>query len=182
MSKRIFNSFILLGLFIVSSCATIVGDKTQLIGVASSPDEAAIRITDEKGETVFKGETPAQVTLKKSDGSYFGGKSYVVTISKEHYRPVDVKIESGVNGWYVAGNIVFGGIIGWLIVDPFNGAMYNLSPEHISETLSEESEESSGEPASKILENRGSISIVLIQNVPTHLRSKMKRIHGPYDS
>ena len=50
-------------------CATIVGDKTQLVSVASTPDEAVIDIKDEKGIAVFKGKTPATGTLDKSDGT-----------------------------------------------------------------------------------------------------------------
>ncbi|MDY5520178.1 hypothetical protein, partial [Campylobacter lanienae] len=29
-----------------------------------------------------------------------------------------------------AGNFIFGGLLGWLIVDPATGAMWNLKPEH----------------------------------------------------
>ena len=34
-------------------CATIVGDKTQLVSVASTPDEAGIEINKEEGNGVF---------------------------------------------------------------------------------------------------------------------------------
>jgi len=34
--------------------------------------------------------------------------------------------------WYLAGNIVFGGIAGWLIVDPLTGAMWRLSPKEVN--------------------------------------------------
>ncbi|WP_342358093.1 hypothetical protein [Arsenophonus nasoniae] len=36
----------------------------------------------------------------------------------------------------IAGNLFFGGLIGWLIVDPFNGGIYTLRPEKIDATLS----------------------------------------------
>ncbi len=44
--------------------------------------------------------------------------------------PVNFKVD----GWYW-GNIVFGGLIGWLIVDPATGAMYKLETEFVNETL-----------------------------------------------
>jgi hypothetical protein len=78
-------------------------------------------------------------------------------------------VTSHPNGWYIAGNLVFGGLIGWFIVDPFNGAMYNLSPETIDAPL----------PAKTSHNNTatdGGISIMLIDDVPPELRSKMTRI------
>jgi hypothetical protein len=70
----------------------------------------------------------------------------------------------------VAGNFVFGGLIGWLVVDPLSGAMYNLEPEHIEE----------GETAGKGHNNKGkegAIAIVLLEDVPQHLRDKMEPIN-----
>jgi hypothetical protein len=45
-----------------------------------------------------------------------------------------VNLHSSVSGWYF-GNVVFGGLIGMLIVDPLTGAMYNLTPEKIEQPL-----------------------------------------------
>lgn len=150
-------------------CATIVGDKTQLIPISSTPDSATVLITDEKGAQVFKGKTPTSVTLQKSDGSYWGKKNYSVVISKEGYDAQTISLTASANGWYIAGNIVFGGLIGWFIVDPFNGAMYTLSPEQVTASL--------GKQAS--FHNNfsdGAISIVLLENVPRELRGKMIKI------
>lgn len=87
---------------------------------------------------MFEGTTPTTVTLIKSDGSYFVGKEYVVAISKEGFSDQLITIHSKVNGWYIGGNILFGGFIGWLIVDPLNGNMYTLTPGQITSTLSNE--------------------------------------------
>ena len=97
---------------ILSSCATIVGDKTQLIPISSTPSNANILITDEKGIQVYEGTTPTSVVLQKSDGSYWGGKDFVLQISKDGYKSQEIKIKSSVNGWYIAGNFIFGGLIG----------------------------------------------------------------------
>lgn len=155
---------------LLGGCATIVGDKTQLMQISSTPGEASILITDEKGVQLFKGLTPTSVTLQKSDGSYWGKKSFTVEITKAGYEKQVIPITAHANGWYIGGNFLFGAMIGWFIVDPFNGAMYTLSPEQISATLSE-----------KVAHNNsatdGSISIVLIQDVPPSLRHQMKKVN-----
>jgi len=152
----------------VIGCATIVGDKTQLIPISSTPNEATISVTDEHGREVYKGNTPSNVTLEKSDGSYWGKKSYTVRITKEGYETRNIQITASANGWYIAGNIVFGGLIGWFIVDPWNGGMYTLSPKDISESLSEKTASNAKD---------GSISILLLEDVPPALINKMKRIN-----
>lgn len=153
----------------VAGCATIVGDKTQLIGLQSTPASASVTITDEKGSTVFSGATPTNVTLEKADGTYFGGKTYIVRISKEGYESQSVQISSKMNAWYLAGNLVFGGLIGWFIVDPLTGSMYNLSPDQINPQLAQQT-------AKKGSPEANSIHIVLLEDVPQHLRSKMTKI------
>jgi len=123
----------------VVGCATIVGDSTHLMPISSNPNEAAVAITDEKGARIFTGTTPASVTLQKSDGSYWGGKDYTVKITKDGYAPQTISVGSDPNGWYIGGNIVFGGLIGWFIIDPLGGHMYNLSPDSINAEFSGQS-------------------------------------------
>jgi ABC-type Fe3+-hydroxamate transport system substrate-binding protein len=160
----------LMSVMLMGGCATIVGEKTQVVPISSSPSEATILITDEKGEQVFKGLTPTSVTLQKSDGSYWGKKTFTVNITKKGYEPQVIPITAEANEWYLFGNIVFGGLIGWFIVDPFNGAMYTLSPEQISATLGQKM-------AHNNMASDGSIYIMLIQDVPLSLRDKMRKIN-----
>lgn len=127
-------------------------------------------MTDEKGVEVFKGLTPTSVTLQKSDGTYWGKKSYFVRISKDGFESQAIPVTANANGWYIGGNIVFGGLIGWFIVDPFNGNMYNLSPEAINSSLL-------GKTAHNNKATDGSISIMLIQDIPAELRGKIQRIN-----
>ncbi len=133
--NKVFAFFIMLGVFVMTGCATIVGDDTQLVQVNSNPAGAAFEIKDDSGRVVAQGKTPQGVTLAKSDGSYFGKKSYQITFTKEGVQPVTLPIKASANGWYIGGNIVFGGLIGWLAVDPFNGGMYTLKPKEINPTL-----------------------------------------------
>lgn len=126
---------LLAGSILLSGCATIVGDDTQLVQVNSEPTGAQFQIKDETGATVAQGITPQGVTLAKSDGSYFGKKSYQITMSKDGYSPVALPVKASANGWYIGGNIVFGGLIGWLAVDPFNGGMYTLKPKQATAVM-----------------------------------------------
>ena len=42
------------------------------------------------------------------------------------------KIPYDVSGWYAGGNLFFGGLIGYLIVDPMTGAMWTLKDLHVN--------------------------------------------------
>lgn len=133
--NKLFAIFIMLGVFVMAGCATIVGDDTQLVQVNSNPAGASFEIKDDSGRVVAQGKTPQGVTLAKSDGSYFGKISYQITFTKDGVQPITLPIKASANGWYIGGNIVFGGLIGWLAVDPFNGGMYTLKPKEINPTL-----------------------------------------------
>lgn len=154
-----------IGALTLSGCATIVGDRDEVITLNSNPSNANITITDEKGMRIHTATTPSTVHLAKADGSYFGGKTYTVDISKEGYYSRHITIDSHVNGWYIGGNLVFGGIIGYLIVDPFTGAMYNLSPDNINAHLDESV--ASAEDGGKQL------NIVLLEDVPKSMRDDL---------
>lgn len=54
---------------------------------------------------------------------------------------VKLPLKTSVNGWYIGGNFVFGGLIGWLIVDPLNDGMYTISPKETNPVLALQSEE-----------------------------------------
>lgn len=120
---------------LLSGCATIVGDSSQNIVIDSNPTGADFVIKDNTGQAIASGKTPQTVSLKKSDGSYFGGKDYSVTLTKDNYTSTTLPIISHANGWYIGGNLVFGGLIGWFIVDPLNGGMWTLKPDEIHTQL-----------------------------------------------
>lgn len=168
MKKRVF--ILALSAILLGGCATIAGDRTQLVSISSTPSEASILITDEKGVQVFKGSTPTSVTFQKSDGTYWGKKSFTIEITKAGYEKQVIPLTARANGWYIGGNIIFGGLIGWFIVDPLNGGMYTLSPEQITSTLDK-----------KVAHNNsltdGNISILLLQDVPPSLRNQMKKVN-----
>ena len=47
-----------------SSCATIFGHSSYPVSISSNPAGATVSITDKKGKEVYKGASPAVVTLK----------------------------------------------------------------------------------------------------------------------
>ena len=158
----------------LAGCASVMGTPHQQVPIQSTPSDASVVITDEKGITVFKGATPTSVTLQKSTGSYWGGKDYVVTITKEGYGTQSIPVRSSPNGWYIAGNFVFGSIIGWFVIDPWSGNMWSLSPDVVAPSLQTDA----GSPAAS--HNNASpdrIRILLLQDVPQDLRAKMTRIN-----
>ena len=168
MYRSIFSS---LAAFALSGCATIMGSPTQTIPISSAPSEAKIVIADESGVEVFSGTTPSSATLNKSTGRYWGGKSFTVTITKAGFKPQTIPITSSANGWYIAGNFVFGGLIGWFAVDPFTGNMYTLSPETVAANLSSEVATHNNRSSA------GGISVVLLQEVPESLRGKLVQVN-----
>ena len=97
--KRIIG--VVAGAMMLSGCATIVGDETQLVQVNSNPSGASFKVKDESCVIVAQGKTPQGVTLAKSDGSYFGKKSYQITMEKDGYEPVTLPIKANANGWYI---------------------------------------------------------------------------------
>jgi hypothetical protein len=118
--------------FIVS-CASIVSRSSWPYYVESDPANATITIENKKGREIFKGKTPTVVRLKSGSG-YFGKESYVIRYSKPGYEEKKVNVECKLNGWYL-GNLLIGGAIGLLIVDPATGAMYRVEGKGTRTTL-----------------------------------------------
>jgi len=131
-SKLVAGS-LLLTVFV--GCATIIGRSSpEPLNVRSTPDQAVVVITDEGGIKIFEGKTPTILSLEKKKG-FFSGKKYNVTLSKDGFKDQSVVVDTKVGGWYLGGNLLFGGLIGWFIVDPATGAMWTLSVNEINANL-----------------------------------------------
>jgi hypothetical protein len=126
----------------IQGCASIVGESRYPVAVSSAPPGATFEITDEDGALVHTGNTPSTVTLKSGSG-YFSGQTYKLHFKKDGYPDKSVELDSSLSGWYW-GNILIGGLIGMLIVDPLTGAMYKL-PEHASADMGQPLEKDSAE-------------------------------------
>jgi len=127
----------------LTGCASIVSKSSWPVTVQSNPSGARCEVVKENGVTIHAGETPMTITLDSGSG-YFSSAKYMINCSKDG-KQASSELSSHFNGWYV-GNIVFGGLIGLLIVDPATGAMWrmdemaivNISPSIIPASLAKE--------------------------------------------
>lgn len=163
MKSKLIGSF-LISTLVLLSCASIVSKTQRAITFNSTPDRAEILITDERGLQVFRGQTPTTVTLKTGE-AYFHGKEYTVIFTKEGCVEQTIIIRKQLNVWYL-GNIIFGGLIGLLIVDPITGAMWTLEPQDVRVTLAQKRSES----------NDKTITFALLSDIPKDLQEKMIKI------
>jgi hypothetical protein len=116
-----------------SSCASIVSKSSSPISIFSAPSEAKIVIKEKKGIEILSGQTPTSLQLKSGSG-FFGKTRYQVTFTKTGYDTKTTPVELKLDGWYF-GNLLFGGVIGMLIIDPATGVIYKLETEFLNETL-----------------------------------------------
>jgi hypothetical protein len=120
----------------LSGCASIVSGRDTPVAVNSVPDGAMFTVVDESGMVAHKGVTPASVTLPRSEG-YFDGRDYTLTFEKEGYNSAQTDLRTQPSAWYLLGNLGFGGLIGWLVVDPATGAIWTFNKDQITQTLTE---------------------------------------------
>ncbi|MFN3581727.1 MAG: hypothetical protein ACK4VV_14795 [Pseudomonas sp.] len=163
MKLRNFLVLPLVGVF-MTGCASIISDSQYPVAMTSNPSGASFEIRNEQGSVIHRGTTPGTVTLKAGDG-YFSGANYTIVFKKDGYADQINTLSPTVDGWYVA-NILFGGLIGLLIVDPATGAMYKL-PESSSAVLSETRAQSSASP---------SMTVVDISSLTEEQRAELERI------
>lgn len=123
------------GVLFSSGCASIVSHGRWPVAVSSAPNGATVSIVDRGGKEVFTGVTPAAVELKSGAG-FFQRAKYTLKFTMPGYETKTTALEADVNGWYF-GNILFGGVIGMLIVDPATGAMYRISQKEVQVGLAQ---------------------------------------------
>lgn len=165
--KKTFLSLTMLAIalpMVFSSCATIFGKSSYPVSINSNPSGATVSITDKKSKEVFKGQTPATVTLKSGAG-FFSKAEYQVKISSTGYAEQVIPVNFKLNGWYF-GNLLIGGVLGMLIVDPATGAMWKLDTPPINVTLNK-STASAETPTLKIID---------IASVPKDMKQHLVRI------
>ena len=176
----------------LTGCCSIVGQSIFPVTINSNPPQANITVTDEHGLVMLNGVTPATMTLTAGE-SYFHAKSYQVKFSKPGYGDQVIMIKAELDGWYF-GNILFGGLIGMLILDPITGKMWKLSPYAVGNLSLIGSVPAAVVPASAPAAPQGNggvisgtktsfeksphvLQIVFLDQVPEGLRDKMVRIN-----
>lgn len=153
----------ILFVLLLSGCATIFTKSNYPVTFNSTPSDATLTITKSSGKEIYQGKTPAVVKLKSSDG-FFSKAEYAVKISSPGYADYLTTIDSKIEGWYF-GNILLGGIIGMLIVDPATGAMWKLDTEEVNAVLK------------KTGETAATLKIVDIKDIPESYKEHLVRLN-----
>jgi hypothetical protein len=123
--KPLIHLFLITCIMCSAGCASIVSKSQYPVTIQSNPTGASVTIKNKQGVDVQKATTPTTVTLPAKAG-FFTPANYSFQFEKEGYLPASSSLSASMDPWYI-GNIIFGGLIGILIVDPATGAMWKLN-------------------------------------------------------
>ncbi len=153
---------LLFGLLPFLGCATIIKGSDQNVSFRSDPEGAKVSVYSPEGMLMADGKTPVTLPLRKGDG-FFQSAKYKVVFEAPGYEKKEIWLTGSLEaGWYLAGNLLVGGLIGWLIVDPASGAMWNLKPKSVNVRLEGGLTEAED----------GSLHVVLAGQVPPDLMAQ----------
>lgn len=107
-----------------TGCASILHGTLQPMSISSTPTGANVTV-----DGTSSGSTPMTASLSRKH-------EHTVKIEMQGYKPMEVKLNKGIDGWFW-GNLLLGGLVG-MIIDGSTGAMYKLSPSQIDATLKQE--------------------------------------------
>ena len=159
--QRITSASLLTTLLCLSTgCASIVTGTHKKVAFNSNPQGAHVKVVNGRGKTVAEGTTPFSARLWKGK-PYFLGQKYNLTFTKEGHWDTTQQMKSTVNGWYL-GNLIFGGLVGLLVVDPLTGAMYTL-PKEVTVHLN---------PKTAAM-SESEMNIVRLDDIPAPLRHQL---------
>jgi hypothetical protein len=122
----------------------------------------------DRNERLVETNTTAFIAQLSSGVGYFKSQEYRLFFELPGYQSVNVNLESKVSGRYW-GNLVLGGLIGMLIVDPLTGAMYNLTPEQIQQPLTP--------TQAQLIRTGQGLMVVLTSDLTADERQSMVRIN-----
>jgi hypothetical protein len=152
-------------------CASIVHGGDRSISINTQPPGATASVrksgSNSLNDVVTVQNTPCTVSLDPKK-SYFKGQSYTLRLEMPGYRTAEVELTPKMSGWYW-GNLVIGGLIGMLAVDPATGSMWNLEPNKIEQTLS------GGQ--SSLIKNKTGFVVVLVSDLTPAEREHMVRLN-----
>jgi len=151
----------------ITGCATIVHSGPRPVSVASTPEGAKVSIYDRDGHLVQTNTTPFLAELP-TKYRYFQGQTYRLVFEMPGHETTEVNLGSSLSGWYL-GNVIFGGLIGLLVVDPMTGAMYNLTPDKIEQPLSA--------TQAQVLRDKKGLLVVLASQTTEGERTQMVRVN-----
>lgn len=163
MKKIILSLLVSAGL--LSGCATVMGKNAPYpVSITSTPDEAQFTVSNRAGLTVAHGVTPQTILLKAYAGPY-RGETYTITFNKTGYKSHTIQLDSTPNGWYVGGNLIFGGLLGWLVVDPLTGAMFSLPSSAFAQLTADD------------VAQNGGLNIISLAQLTEEQKKELQPIH-----
>ena len=160
------TALLLTATVLFSGCATIVSKTSYPVYIHTDPPKAIVTITNKKGKQIYRGASPATVRLNAGAG-YFSKAEYQVKLSSPGFEEKIVPITFKINGWYF-GNLVIGGLLGLLIVDPATGAMWKIKDPVVDETLIKKPETASTAPSLRIID---------IKDVANDMKANLVRVN-----
>ena len=149
----------------LSGCASIFNGQIQSVVFQSEPTGASITVSNRAGEQVHAGTTPVTITLQRGAG-YFKSEVYTIRLTKPGYSTKEVVVTGTMSGWYI-GNILFGGLIGMLAVDPVTGGMY-IFPDAVNTPL-----EAASSPTGA---RKSELRVVSLEAISPEVRSQGKLV------
>lgn len=118
----------------LSACATITKGTDDTVRINSQPEGAKVTLAETRGKLTDQYcQTPCLLELNRK-------WNYKVTFEKDGYKSLETLLEPKLSGdgtAGMAGNILFGGIVG-AAVDGSTGAMNDLKPNPMIAVLAEE--------------------------------------------
>lgn len=164
MRKNVFRfSVFLMAVSLLAGCATIISKSSYPVSIDTRPEGAQVSITDKKGKEVYKGRSPSTVVLKSGAG-FFSRAEYQVRLSAPGYAEQVIPVNYKLNAWYF-GNLLIGGWLGMLIIDPATGAMWKLETPPIDVTLQRISAPTGA-----------TLKVMELKDVPESLKTQLVRV------
>jgi hypothetical protein len=151
-----------------SSCATIFGTTSTSLGVDTDPQGAHVKIFNRNEKLVYEGQSPATVPLPSANG-YFKKGIYRIELSMDGYEKKQITVSSHINGWYF-GNILIGGALGFLVIDPLTGAMYKLDEKLVNEKLAPKA------VGVSMTTGASTLKLLSLRDVPAEWRGRLERL------
>lgn len=155
--------------FSMTACSSIVSQASYPVTIDSAPSGANISISDEKGNRVFEGSGPATLSLRSGD-KYFSRAMYTVEVESDGMVYTST-LRPSLDRWYF-GNVLFGGLVGFLVVDPLTGAMYKLPEQFTIDVPAANTAPSAPSTASKGL----SVQVLSMADIPIDLRDELEAV------
>lgn len=112
---------------LLSGCGTIFNGATEPVQITSTAPDASFTITDHTGKQVATGRAGETVRLDNGGGYMMPGR-YTIQMSAPGYADATAQAKADFSGWYL-GNILIGGALGMLVVDPLTGGMWAMPDE-----------------------------------------------------